>query len=49
MIAFRMTAKLFSFRKEFEVPNSLIIIRNLTTKLGLFPDLIDASLREPQT
>ena len=42
VIAFRMTAKLFSFRKE--VPNRWIIIRNGTTKLGLFPDLISASL-----
>ena len=39
-IAFRMTVKLSSFRKE--VPSRLII--NRTTKLGLFPDLIDASL-----
>ena len=42
VIAFRMTAKLFSFRKE--VPNRWIIIRNGATKLGLFPDLISASL-----
>ena len=42
VIAFRMTAKLFYFRKE--VPNRWIIIRNRTTKLGLFPDLIRASL-----
>ena len=46
MIAFRMTAKLFSFRKE--VPNRLIIIRwkqdHKGIKLGLFPDLISASL-----
>ena len=41
VIAFRMTAKLFSFRKE--VPNRWIIIRNGTTRLGLFPDLISAS------
>ena len=34
--ALRMTAKLFSFRKEF--PNKWIIIRNGTTKLGLFLD-----------
>ena len=42
MIAFRMTAKLFSVRKE--VPNKWIIIRNGTTKLGLFLDLISISL-----
>ena len=42
MIAFRMTAKLFCFGKE--VPNRWIIIRNGATKLGLFPDLINASL-----
>ena len=42
VISFRMTAKLFSFRKE--VPNRWIIIRNGTTKLGLIPDLISASL-----
>ena len=36
-----MTGKLFSFRNE--VPNGWIIIRNGTTKLGLFPDLINAS------
>ena len=42
VIAFRMTAKVFSFRKE--TPNGWIIIRNGTTKLGLFPDLISASL-----
>ena len=42
MIAFRMTAELFSFRKE--VPNRWIIIRNGATKFGLFPDLISASL-----
>ena len=41
--AFRMPAKLFPFRKE--VPNGWIIIRNGTRKLGLFPDLISASLR----
>ena len=40
VIAFRMTAKLFSFRKE--VPNRWIIIPNGTTKLGLLPDLISA-------
>ena len=34
VIAFRMTAKLFSFRKE--VPNGWIIIRNVTTKLAYF-------------
>ena len=44
VIAFTTTAKLFSFRKE--VPNGWIIIRNGTTKLGLFPDLISASLLE---
>ena len=38
VIAFRMTGKLFSFRNE--VPNGWIIIRNGTTKFGLFPDLI---------
>ena len=38
VITFRMTAKLFSFRKE--VPNSWIITRNRTTNLGLFPYLI---------
>ena len=42
VVAFRMTAKLFSFRKG--VPNRWIIIRNGATKLGLFPDLIKASL-----
>ena len=42
LIAFRMTAELFSFRKE--VQNRWIIIRNGATKLGLFPDLISASL-----
>ena len=42
MIAFNMTVKLFSFGKA--VPNGRIIIRNGTTKLGLFPDLISASL-----
>ena len=42
VIAFRMTAELFSFRKE--VPNRWIIIRNGATKLGLFPDLINDSL-----
>ena len=41
-IAFSLTVKLFSFRKA--VPNGWIIIRNGTTKLGLFPDLISASL-----
>ena len=40
VIAFRMTGKLFSFRNK--VPNGWIIIRNGTTKLGLFPDLISA-------
>ena len=33
-----LTGKLFSFRKE--VSNRWIIIRNGTTKPGLFPDLI---------
>ena len=42
MIPFRMTAKLFSFAKK--VPNRWIIIRDGTTKLDLFPDLISASL-----
>ena len=42
VIAFRTTAKLFPFRKE--VPDEWIIIRNGTIKLGLFPDLISASL-----
>ena len=42
MIAFRMTAQLFSSRKE--VPNRWIIIRNGATKLGFFPDLISDSL-----
>ena len=37
VIAFRMTAKLFSFREE--IPNRWIITRNGTTKLSLFPDL----------
>ena len=41
VIAFRMSAKLFSSRKE--VPNRWIIIRSGTTKLGLFPDLFSAS------
>ena len=41
LCAFRMTAKLFSFRKE--VLNRWIIIRNGTTRLGLFSDLISAS------
>ena len=41
-IAFRMTTKLFSFRKE--VSNRWIIIRDGTTKNGLFPGLISASL-----
>ena len=41
VIAFRMTAKLFSFRKE--VPNRWLI-RNGTTKLGLFLDSIIVSL-----
>ena len=45
MIAFRMTAKLFSFRNE--VLNRWILIRNGTTKLGLFPDLISALLLGP--
>ena len=45
MIAFRMTAKLFSFRNE--VLNRWILIRNGITKLGLFPDLISASLFGP--
>ena len=36
-----MTAMLFLFRKE--VSNRLIVIRNGTTKLGLFTDLISAS------
>ena len=45
MIAFRMTAKLFSFRNE--VLNRWILIRNGTTKLGLSPDLISASLLGP--
>ena len=42
VIALRMTAKLFSVRRE--VPNRWIIIRNGTTKIELFPDLISASL-----
>ena len=42
VITFRMTAKLFSFTKR--VPNRWIVIRNGTTKLDLFPDLISASL-----
>ena len=43
VIAFRMTAKLFSFRKE--VPNGWIIIRNVTYhKACLFPDIISVSL-----
>ena len=42
LIAFRMTAKLFSSRKE--VSNKWIIIRNGTTKLCLFTDLFSASL-----
>ena len=42
VIAFRMTAKLFSFRKG--VPNRWIIIRNGATTRGLFPNLIRASL-----
>lgn len=42
MIAFRMIVKLLSFRKE--VPNGRIIIRNGTTNLGLFTDLVSASL-----
>ena len=42
VIAFRMTAKLFSFRKE--VPNRWLIIRNGTTKLGLFLYSISVSL-----
>ena len=41
VMALRMTAKLFSFRKE--VPNRWIILRNGTTKLGLYLDLISAS------
>ena len=40
--AFRMPAKLFSFRKE--VPNRWIIVRDGTTKNGLFPGLISATL-----
>ena len=42
VIAFSLTVKLVSFRKA--VPNGRIIIRNETTKLGLVPDLISASL-----
>ena len=42
VMAFRTTAKLFSFSKE--VPNGWIIVRNSTTKLGLFLDFIRASL-----
>ena len=42
VITFRMTAKLFFFGKK--VPNRWIVIRNRTTKLDLFPDIISASL-----
>ena len=42
MIAFRMIVNLLSFRKE--VSNGRIIIRNGTTNLGLFTDLVSASL-----
>ena len=42
VITFRMTVKLFSFRKK--VSNRWIVIGNGTTKLGLFPHLISASL-----
>ena len=43
VIASSVTVKLFSFRKA--VPNGRIrIMRNGTTKLGLFPDLIRALL-----
>ena len=37
-IAFRLTVNLFFFR------NKWVIIRNGTPKLGLFPDIISASL-----
>ena len=46
VIAFRMTAKLFSFKKD--VPNRWIIMRNGTTKLGLFPDQLALYYLEPQ-
>ena len=42
MIAFRVTDKLFFFRKD--VPDRWVMIRNGITKLGLFPDLISVSL-----
>ena len=43
MIAFRTTDKLSVFLPK-DVPNGWILIRNGTTKLGVFPNLISASL-----